>query len=134
MTHHKAAHTSSTAIFLTIALLLSACSTSVTDDEWRQDWEAVLGEIPPLETMVTADSEALSMLCADTLGMLRTAAEDLQKTPDSDLETVAFTYLDFAEGVFFECPLHSGEHAGFEAGYAEMSHLQAAVEALLADS
>lgn len=120
-------------VVLGLLVVVSACSAEATQEEWRADWDALLEQIPPVETMLAADDDAAMDLCAGVLGTLRTSAEDLQRTPDADLETAAFAFVDFAEGVFFECPLHSGDHTGWEAGYAEMEHLKAAVEALLDD-
>ena len=40
--------------------------------------------------------------------------------------------LEFAETVFFECPIHRGDYSGFEEAYEEMHRLAAAVGALIA--
>jgi len=114
-----------------LLVTVAACATESTEAQWTSDWEDLLSDIPALETMLQAEDVQADEICGDVLGMLRTRSLEIQKTPDTDLEAAAFVFIDFAEGVFFECPLHSSEHAGWEAGYAEMEHLRAAVEALL---
>lgn len=116
-----------------LLLIVSACSEAKPIGQWEQDWQRLLDELPALETMLTATEDQAMELCGDALGVLRDTAPELQEIADADLETAAITFVDFAESVFFECPIRTGDHAGFEAGYAEMDHLRSAVGALLAD-
>jgi hypothetical protein len=115
---------------LLMFITTSACSDHIGFDEWSARWEDTLEAIPTLETMQTADDDSAAAICAETLGILRSAAPEIRETEDPDLEHEALTFLNFAEAVFFECPIRSGSHAGFEAGYLEMERLQAVVEAL----
>ncbi len=121
------------AICSVVALLLAGCTSSQPSiDQWRADWQALLDEIPPLEALVSAEADGLRVICDGALGDLRTAVVDMENAPSQHIEDAALNYLEFAETVFFECPIHRGDYSGFEAAYQEMHRLAAAVDALIA--
>jgi hypothetical protein len=116
-----------------VAMLLAGCTSSqLSTDQWRDDWQALLDEIPPLEVLVSADPDSLRVICDGALGNLRTAVVDMENAPSQHIEDAALNYLEFAETVFFECPIHRGDYSGFEEAYEEMHRLAAAVGALIA--
>ena len=71
-------------------------------------------------------------LCDVVLGHVRGAAADLVPAPNDDLDTATLDWTNFAESMFFECPLRSGEHSGWSSGYRELDRLSAVLEALIA--
>jgi hypothetical protein len=131
---HESSKRSSAVRVLSIALIavaLASCSSKLSTAEWETEWNGLLGDLPTLDAVTGASDAALSEICTEALGTLRTAAVDLMRAPEPDLERTALTYVDFAESVFFECPIRTGDHTGFEAGFEEMDRLQTAVEAIL---
>ncbi len=113
------------------AVFSTSCSDAPSPVGWAEDWRAVVSAVPSIDTLLAADDDTRAALCSETVGALRSAAVEAELAPDDDVERAALDYLEFAEAVFFECPLAHGSHAGFEAGYAEMGRLAAVVETLL---
>lgn len=120
------------AIILAAFLFVASCSSGTSTSEWTSQWEAVLEQIPTVDTMLAADDASLRVICSETVGDIRGAATEMKKAPNADIERAALTFVDFAEAVFFDCPIPNGEHAGFPAGYQEMNRLIAVVDALIA--
>ena len=115
---------------LLFASLTGGCGGSgdYTLDEWASEWAEVQASLPSLDEMLDLEDHDT---CSATVGVLRQAAADLQTAPNEDLSKALLDWTDFAEGVFFDCPLQHGSHAGWEPAYEEMARLASEVDALI---
>jgi hypothetical protein len=118
-------------LLLTAVVTITACGSTPLK-EWEATWAETLTGIPPMEEMQQLDGAAGRAACDTALAALRSAAPVLTDAPDPDLAREVVIFIDFAESVFFECPIESDAHAGWEAGYAEMDQLRNAVTTVLA--
>jgi len=114
---------------LLLSSLAAGCSDDPTLGEWESAWHEVESSLPPLQTMLELEDHTI---CSTTLGELRQAVADLESAPNDDISGAFLDWAEFAEGVFFECPLQRGSHAGFPLGYEEMARLASEVDALIA--
>jgi hypothetical protein len=118
-------------VLLVVLVVLSGCEQRKRPEPaaWAVTWGEVRSELPQREAFSGSDDRAL---CERTLGQLRVARERVLPGPDPNLDRLARAWLDLAEGMMFECPLHSGEPAGFDAGYRELRRLALEVDLALA--
>jgi hypothetical protein len=111
------------------ALLLAGCGGRPALDDWEGEWRALADSIP-VETLATDPPDRAA--CDRYLGALRDTLPDLRPAPNDVLESAVRGWVDFAESVFFDCPITRGEHAGWDAAALELQRLQAEVEAEIA--
>lgn len=114
------------------ALIVSTCSSTPTLEEWASDWRTALDQVPSIESVLATEGTTRTAICNKTVGQLRETAVEIERSPNADIKHAALGYVDFAEAVFFDCPIQSGEHAGFAAGYEEMDRLATIVDTLIA--
>ncbi len=98
-------------------------------EEWEARWDEFVSRVP-VETLVTDPPGASE--CSEILGELRATLPKVQPAPNDVLGAEVSAWVAFAESVFFECPLASGEHIGWEASALELRRLEAEVDAAIA--
>lgn len=119
------------ALTVVTAAALVACGnnpdTGPSAEGWRQDWDAIVGLVPPRDALGTDPEQ----LCSDTLGALRAARPELPPVPDPSLVGLVEDWFELAESTFFECPPDGGDIVGFDAAYDELARYEAGVDASL---
>jgi hypothetical protein len=116
-------------VVVAIVALASQGDSRPSLDDWEAEWRSFAALIPDQDEVTGSDQESL---CGAAVGSMRQAEADLVPAPNADLDAAALAWVEFAESVFFECPLRTGDHVGFEAGYEEIDRLAAEIEALIA--
>ncbi len=112
-----------------LALVTAACTpTRPGTEEWSGRWEAAVATLP---TRPEAGAAVDPATCERVLAELRLQRNNLLPSPDDRLDETVDQWFRLAEEIFFECPIRLGPYAGWDAGYDELSRLQAAVEAFL---
>lgn len=112
-------------LLLVLGLMISACGeTRPNATSWEEDWSNVVAIVPGQDFLDDDPSE----LCKTTLASLRESEQVLFPTPDASLDDPVRSWLEIAEGAFFECPPADG---GFPDAYTELDRLEAEVEASL---
>lgn len=110
---------------LVLGLVISACSETRPDSSsWEDNWADIVAIVPDQSFLDDDPSE----LCQNTLASLRESEATLFPTPDESLDAPVRSWLEVAEGAFFECPPTDG---GFPAAYEELDRLEAEIEASL---
>jgi hypothetical protein len=67
--------------------------------------------------------------CQRILGELREGLAGLVPAPNDVLEDTVIAWGEFAESVFFECPLGRGGHSGWDGATLELQRLRAEIDA-----
>lgn len=119
-------------ILLTAALMATACSEPRPSIEaWDQSWRNVTSLIPAESTLGDPPSEEA---CENVLVSLRASEDSLFPAPSQSLEETVRSWLEVAEGAFFDCPPAGDDFDGFSSAYEALSQLEAEVEGALSES
>ncbi|MBT8207800.1 MAG: hypothetical protein KJO18_05975 [Acidimicrobiia bacterium] len=111
-----------------VVLLLSSCSAARPSWEvWDLTWATAQSAVPSASALVASGE---SGLCDSGLAQLRSIRSDLVPTPEPLLDETMNDWIETAEGALFACPPVNDE--SYEAAFAELDQLEAAIESLIA--
>lgn len=115
---------------LALVLALAGCSrdSRPTVADWRGDWDAMVGVIPPQEDLGSPPDAGL---CQETLGAVREHSADLLPGPSVTVDDLVNEWIALAERAFFECPPEGQDMTSFQEAYAELERAEEAVNAAL---
>jgi hypothetical protein len=115
-----------TATAVVVAALAVGCGGRPDVDVWEGRWLDLADDVPVAS--LAADPPQRER-CDEVLGRLRDALPALRPAPTDVLDDAVEAWGEFAESVFFECPLGRGEHAGWEEAAVELQRLRVEIEA-----
>lgn len=69
--------------------------------------------------------------CREVLAELRSVAPALEPTPDPALDGAVGTWVEVAEGAFFDCDPSRAEDGPFARSFAELERLEAEVAVVI---
>lgn len=118
------------ALGLTMAIVVAGCTTTARPalDPWAADWTDVVAALPTIEEL---GSPPARDRCNTALNDLRAAADELLPSPDRAIDGPAREWLEYAEGVMFECSEEGGSLGGLDEAYRELAILEAEVASAL---
>ncbi len=113
-----------------LALLAAGCSIEDRPDldAWGAQWTDVVSDFPTIEELGSPPDRDL---CNIALNDLRAAADEMLPSPDRAIDSPARAWLEYAEGVMFECSEEGGSLGGLEEVYRELAILEAEVASTL---
>lgn len=119
-------------VVFAILLLAAGCAEARPSiEDWDEAWRNAVALIPEESALADPPSEEM---CENVLVSLRASADSLFPAPSPSLDETVQSWLEVAEGAFFDCPPAGAEFDSFSSAYEAMSQLEAEVEGVLAEN